>query len=185
MALGATFATASFAEDWGSFYGKVYGGGTLANTLSWNGTDYPMDAGWLLGGAVGTGVGVPGVSVELDATASDANYTGYDTSERAVTVMGDVVLSAPMGESFAVYGGAGLGAVGVQYHNASPDSAFGFGPGGQIFVGASAAVADNVSLFGELRYQAAFNPIDVDHNGHTDTLQYNRTSVLFGLKFSH
>lgn len=63
----------SLADD-GSVYLKVYGGVTLANTLSWDGDDYDLDAGWLFGGAVGMDVFAPGLAVELDGTYSRAYY---------------------------------------------------------------------------------------------------------------
>ena len=165
----------ALADD-GSVYFKVYGGVTLGNTLSWEGDDYDLDAGWLFGGAVGMDVFAPGLAVELDATVSSADYSGGDTPLNGVTVMADLVYTAPLTDAVSAYFGAGLGVVGVQYD----DNDYGYGAGGQVFGGLLLAVADNVSLFGEVRYQSAFSTIDAD--GYD--VEFSRTAVLAGLKFS-
>lgn len=169
----------ALADD-GSVYFKVYGGVTLENTLSWgfNGgsDDYDLDAGWLFGGAVGMDVFAPGLAVELDATYSHSEYSGEGAELNGITVMADLVYTAPLTDALSAYFGAGLGIVGAQYQ----DYDYGYGFGGQVFAGLSMNVADNVSLFGELRYQGAFDTIDAD--GYD--VEFNRTAVLAGLKFS-
>jgi opacity protein-like surface antigen len=66
--------------------------------------------------------------------------------------------------------------VGVQVE----DDDYGYGAGGQVFAGLSMNVADNVSVFGEVRYQGAFSTIDADGW----EVDFSRTAVLAGLKFS-
>lgn len=164
------------AQDWGSFYLKVYGGTTLESTLSWDGSDYDMEAGWLVGGAVGMEVFTPGLSIELDVTASKANY-GDDTFLSGSTVMADLVYTAALTDTFSAYLGAGLGIVGAQYE----DYDFGYGAGGQAFAGLSLDLTENVSVFGEARFQSAFDTIEAD--GYD--LEFSRTAVLAGIKLSN
>ncbi len=167
----------ALADD-GSVYFKVYGGVVLEGTGSIEGVDnYDLDAGWLFGGAVGMDVFAPGLAVELDATISSTDYASaaFDTLN-GFTVMADLVYTAPLTDAVSAYFGAGLGIVGVQVD----DYDYGYGFGGQVFGGLSLAVADNVSLFGEVRYQGAFNTIEADGVD----LDFSRTAVLAGLKFS-
>ena len=190
LAAGTVFAAdlvversvmAPVADDSWHPYVKLFGGATVPNTLTFNGTDYDLDAGWLLGGAIGFGA-VDGLSFELDGTYSDAGYSGFPNDLLGATFMGNVVLTGALSDQVAVYGGVGLGAVGLQYDQ-DPDSDWGYGAGGQVFAGVSFDVADNVSIFGEARYQAAFDTIEVDHAGHVDDLGFARTSLLAGVKF--
>lgn len=168
----------ALADD-GSVYFKVYGGVTLENTLSWSDGiegDYDLDAGWLFGGAVGMDVFAPGLAVELDATYSHAEYSGEGNDLNGITVMADLVYTAPLTDALSAYFGAGLGVVGAQYQ----DFDYGYGFGGQVFAGLSMNVTDNVSVFGEVRYQGAFDTIDADGFD----VEFKRTAVLAGLKFS-
>jgi opacity protein-like surface antigen len=103
--------------------------------------------------------------------------------------MGNVVFDAAVAEGFGIYGGAGLGGVGVRYNTDLIDPAYtatGIAAGGQVFAGASVDLAQNVSLFGEYRYQSAFAPVSVTDNGGygTYTLEYARSAVLVGIKIS-
>lgn len=140
---------------------KIYGGYVPAQNMNFVGIDQDMDAGWILGGAFGAEV-MDGISVELDGTYSTAD---------ALT------------DQVAVYGGLGLGGVGTQYYTSPNDSEWAYGAGGQIFAGLSYAVAENVSIFGEARYEAAFDTITMDHEAHTDDIAFTRYSLLAGLKF--
>lgn len=169
-------AAPAAVSEAGTVYVKLFGGATLANTLEWDAVDYDVDAGWLLGAAIGTEVFAPGLSVELDITASHAIYTGYDTDLNSVTAMANLVYTAPVADAVSVYIGAGAGVIGVQY----VDYDFGYGAGGQVFGGLSLDIADNVAVFGEVRHQAAFDIIDAD--GYD--MEFARTSVLAGLKFA-
>lgn len=171
----APIVAPTLADD-GSVYFKVYGGVVLENNLEWEGADYDLDAGWLFGGAVGMDVFAPGLAVELDATISSTEYSGEGAELNGITVMADLVYTAPVTDAVSAYFGAGLGVVGVQYNG----NGYGYGAGGQVFGGLSLAVANNVSLFGEVRYQSAFSTIDAD--GYD--VEFNRTAVLAGLKFS-
>ena len=163
-------------------YVKLYGGYLPAQKINFVDVDQDMDAGWLLGGAIGAEV-MDGISVEIDGTYSTADFTGpLAEGINAATLMANVVLTGALTDEIAVYGGVGLGGVGTQYYE-DPDSDWAYGAGGQIFAGLSYSVAENVSIFGEARYQAAFDTITMDHDGHTDDIAFTRYSLLAGVKF--
>lgn len=176
------------AMDWGQFYAKLYGGYTASeDSLAWGAATYPIDAGGILGGSIGLFTGIDGLSVEFDITGASADYTGYDTSYDALTVMGNVVFTAPVADRFSVYGGVGAGAVLLSYNSSVPaDAASGTGFGGQAFAGVSFGLTDNFSIFGEARYQAAA-PISVTDGGTYGTydMDYHHTSILAGIKISN
>jgi opacity protein-like surface antigen len=166
-------------------YVKAYGGYVPSQDLTFVGDDDHMDAGWLLGGAIGVQV-MDGIAVELDGTYSTAAFEGSDFEGiHAATAMVNVVLTGPLSDQIAVYGGVGLGGIGTQYYS-NPDSEWGYGLGGQVFAGVSFAATENVSIFGEARYQAAFDTITMDHNVpnnvHTDDVDFARYSLLAGVK---
>ena len=182
MAAGTVFAADLVVEpvsvmpaaesDWQP-YVKAYGGATLPNNLEFGGTDYDVDAGWLLGGALGVQV-MENVAFELDGTYSTANYTDSGDPLNTATLMANVVISGPLSDQIAIYGGLGLGAIGAQYDGGE----WAYGAGGQIFAGVSLEVADNVSLFAEARYQTAFDLLTLD----IWPSEVNHTAVLAGVK---
>lgn len=170
-----------------ALYGKLYGGVTLENTLGFGGDDYDLDPGYMLGAAVGVGTGIEGLSVELDVTGSLASYTGYDESLGAVTLMGNVVYTAGVSDMFKLYGGVGLGAVHLSYDNPLDiNDADGTAAAGQAFAGVEAAVTENVSLLGEVRYQSAFSDVSITSDApNTYDVEYSRTALLVGIKISN
>jgi opacity protein-like surface antigen len=182
----AAFPSAGFAAD-SALYAKVYGGITVPNDLVFEGLSYPLDAGYLLGASIGVGTGLEGLSVELDLNHSSANYTGHDNYLKATSLFGNLVYTVSLTEAFEVYGGAGLGAAYVQYDNGYDNNYDSDGTAfvGQVFAGVGTTLADNISLFGELRYQSAFGDVAVEESGgYGYDLEFARTSVLVGLKFA-
>jgi len=166
-------AMAPAAEtDWRP-YVKAYGGATIPNSLEWNGNDFDVDAGWLLGGALGLQIN-ENLAVELDGTYSASQYSNSGDALNGATLMANAVVSGPLSDQIAIYGGLGLGAVGGQYDGGD----WGYAAGGQVFVGVSFDVAENVSIFGEARYQAAFGLI----NDGVYDFAIQRTAVLGGVK---
>lgn len=162
-------------SDWQP-YVKLYGGGTIPNVLEWDGADYDVDAGWLLGGSLGLQIN-ENIAVELDGTYSASQYSASTEELNGATLMANVVISGPLSDQITVYGGLGLGAVGAQYLGGD----WGYASGGQVFAGVSFSVADNISIFGEARYQSAFELVSTDGGAHDIEMQ--RTSVLAGVKF--
>ena len=155
-----------------NLYVKLYGGGTFPNTLAWDGEDYDLEAGWFIGAAIGTEF-APGFSVELDASASSANYVD-DDGQSSAALFANLVYTAPVSDELSLYLGAGVGLIGVEYDG---DSNSGFG--GQVFAGLGYEVAENVTLFGELRYQSTFDTVDLDGWD----VEHNRAAALVGVKF--
>lgn len=174
------------ADAASSIYAKLFAGVALQDALEWNGIEYDLDAGAIIGGAIGFGLGVPGLSAELEITGSSAYYTGYDNSLDAVTLMGNLVYAAPINDIFALYGGAGLGVALVNYNNELDIyDADGSAATGQVFAGVEAEVADGISLFTEARYQLALSDVSVTNgNGYTYDVEFSRASVSAGLKFA-
>ncbi|HQZ12244.1 MAG TPA: outer membrane beta-barrel protein [Devosia sp.] len=163
----------ALAQDLGNPYLKVYGGVTAPNSLAWGETTYPLEPGWLVGGAIGLEV-IPGLSVELDATFSAALYVGETLTHDAATLFANLVYSLPIDDAFSAYFGAGVGVVGIRYDTESAATL-----GGQVFAGLGYEVADNVTLFGEARYQTAFSRLTL----WDESVEHNRASLLLGLKF--
>lgn len=159
-----------------TMYLKVFGGATLSNALEHNNVDLDLDAGWMIGAAIGTEVLAPGVSVELDATASHALYTGYNTEQNSVALMANFVYTVPVSDMISAYAGAGVGAIGVQFE----DSDYSIGAGGQVLAGLNLNVTEDIALFGEVRHQGAFSNLDIDGS----SVEHARTSLMAGLKLS-
>jgi len=177
------------ASGWGGFYAKVYGGVTLADVLAIDpGTgdiDFDILQGGLAGASFGIDTGVAGLSVELDATWSSAEYAGgLGYTLDAVTLMGNVVYEAPLADTVGVYAGAGVGIVAVTYDFLTGEGT-GQGAAGQVFVGADLNLTDNLSVFGELRYQAAFENVPFIAVGFgAGDIEFARKAALVGLKLS-
>lgn len=168
-----------------SMYGKVFGGVALEGALDYDGLNYDMDTGWIVGAALGADL-MPGLSAELEVTGSSALYSNTDNSLDALTVMGNLVYTVPLNDTFALYGGVGVGAAWVSYNYDGNDSydADGVGAAGQVFGGIEAEIADGVSLFTEARYQSAFSDVSITDDSGSYDVEFNRTSVLAGLKLS-
>lgn len=158
-------------------YFKIYGGVVAGSSLDWleYSDDYDFDPGWMVGGAVGVVV-MPNLALELDINGTSTDDT-YDYTLSSLGLFINAVLDVPVADTFTAYLGGGVGGVRLTYDNES-----GMGAAGQIFAGLSVGVTDNVSLFGEVRYQAGFGPIDIDYYGE---IEYSRAAALIGLKFSN
>lgn len=169
-----------------AIYAKLFGGVAVEGDLAWDGWYYDVDAGGIIGGAIGIGLGVPGLSAELEVTGSSALYSGYDNSLDGVTLTGNLVYSAPLTDTLSLYGGVGLGAVLVNYDNEYDDyDANGAGAAGQAFAGVEARVVEGISLFTEARYQAAFSPVSVTNGyDYSYDVEFSRASVLAGVKLA-
>lgn len=163
-------------EAGADLYFKIYGGVTATNSM-WSDDDYDseFDPSWMVGGSVGVVV-MPNLSLELDINGGSSD----DVADLTLSSLGlflNAVVEVPVGDTFAAYVGGGVGGVRLTY-----DGDSGMGAAGQVFAGVSVGVTDNVSLFGEVRYQAGFGPIDIDYWGEVD---YGRAAALVGLKFSN
>lgn len=175
-------------------YVQVMGGVTLPNALEYycdckDDGDYDLLSGWALGATIGLETPVDGLSVEVDLLHTVAQYDPnqyiepYEDYLNSTSVMGNVVYTVDLNETLSLYGGVGAGFVLLDYVDAE-DSSYndsGSGLGYQMFAGVEAAVAENVSLTLEARYQSTFEDVEMESG---DLFEFNRTSVLGGVLFS-
>lgn len=180
------------AQEWvDGFYAEVYGGTTLATEATFvSGAInriFDLDAGGLLGASVGLETGVEGLAFEFDVLRNSARRTDTERSIDAVTVMGNAQYTAALADQFGVYGGAGLGLVFMHFDDpGGDDTGNGSGFGYQAFAGLIYDVTDNVSIFGEYRYQSTFQDIlmDFPNDGFTADVNYHRHAVMAGIRVS-
>jgi opacity protein-like surface antigen len=160
-----------------SIYIQAYGGLRVPDNLLFDGTGYDLGIGTSLGGSVGVDTSISGLSAELDYLKSSASYASLGTTLDSQSFMVDGVYGLPIPlVGLKPYVGAGLGAVNVTYK--SGDS--GTGLGYQLKAGVQGSITDQLSWFGEYRYQQAFSPVGVG----PDTIEYASHSFVGGLKLS-
>jgi opacity protein-like surface antigen len=158
-------------------YIQAYGGLRVPDNLMFDGTGYDLGIGTSLGASVGVDTSIPGLSAELDYLKSSASYSGMGTTLDSQSLMVDGVYGLPIPlVGLKPYVGAGLGAVNVTYK--SGDS--GTGLGYQLKAGVQGSITDQLSWFGEYRYQQAASQINVG----PDTVEYANHSIVGGLKLS-
>lgn len=171
-------------SDWGQLYVELYGGAHFLGTSDYDGTQYDMDPGYAIGGAIGLLTPVPGLAFEIDVMATGSEYSEFDGEFLdTFSVMASAEYSLALNEMFEVYGALGLGAVNVHYHqDGNPSESDGWGAGYQVAVGARAHVTEDVSLFSELKYQNTFAPVELFDG--TQDAQMPTLSALVGLRLS-
>jgi opacity protein-like surface antigen len=176
-------------------YVQLMGGWTMPNSLSLSaegvGESIDFDAGWALGGTLGVETPIDGVSVEVDVlrTWADAAVEGEGAGSLISTsLMANAVYSIDLNDMFSLYGGAGLGIIALELDADEVSTGIsGSGAGYQVFAGIQAAVADNVALTLEGRYQSSIDDIEMTVEGPgPDSIdaEFNRTSILAGVLFS-
>lgn len=174
-----------------SGYLQLMGGWVIPNAL----TDYDVeeytydfDAGWALGATLGIDTPIDGVSLEIDVLRTMAGYgdaEGEDDDElNSTSLMANVVYSFDLNDVYSLYGGAGLGLIGLDYVSPGGENASGRGAAYQVFAGVQAAVAENVALTFEARYQSTFDNVVMEWSGDDYQQEFNRTSILAGVLFS-
>lgn len=163
----------------GDFYVKAIGGATMESKQSWGGSDYSMDTGYNLGGALGYFV-TPNISIEGEGLYTSSGYKGYNSELNSTSVLANVVYHFDRVGDVEFYVGLGLGAIDLQYKGYGNDwSEWVFG--GQALAGASVPVNDKLSLFAEYRYQDAQ---DASGGGGTDYgYDSHNLSVGFNYRF--
>lgn len=175
-----------------NIYVLLYGGLAAGGTMNWYDGGDPdgyldLDHGWAFGGALGVQTPIDGVSIEGDLfhtyrgeVADDDDVDGPSESASTTSLMANLKYTAHLNDMFDLYGGAGIGGIYLSYDDEG-DLYTGWGLGYQVMVGVSAQVADHFSVFGELRYQSTFNPIDV---GDGYSIDAPVAAALVGLKIS-
>lgn len=177
LAFAATAARADGLPGVNGIYIQAYGGLRVPDNLMFDGIGQDLGVGTSLGASVGVDTSIPGLSAELDYLKSSASYSALGTSLDSQSFMVDGVYGLPIPlVGLKPYVGAGLGAVNVTYK--SGDS--GTGLGYQLKAGVQGSITDQLSWFGEYRYQQAASQIGVG----PDTAEYANHSILGGLKLS-
>ena len=150
-----------------------------------------FDAGWALGATVGIETPIDGVSVEVDVLRTWADAAGEgdpapDVSLISTSLMANAVYSIDLNDMFSLYGGAGLGIIALELEADGDAIVSGSGAGYQVFAGIQAAVAENVALTLEGRYQSSIDDIEmtVEELPVGIDMEFNRTSILAGVLFS-
>jgi opacity protein-like surface antigen len=181
-------------------YVQLMGGWTMPNTMDYSAESqqqidgsYDFDAGWALGATLGIETPIDGVSVEVDVLRTWADAAGEGDlgagSLISTSLMANAVYSVDLNDMFSLYGGAGLGIIALEAVGDEESfgvDASGSGAGYQVFAGIQAAVAENVALTFEARYQSAIDDIEMTPELPIGQGQqeFNRTSILAGVLFS-
>jgi opacity protein-like surface antigen len=161
-----------------NFFIQGYGGLRAGDNLNLNGTPRDLNFGTAFGLSVGAGAGIPGLTFDIDYMRTSANYTALGTALDSQSLMLDGVWNYNISNGFTVYGGAGIGLVGVTYAAADSGHAFGY----QLKAGVSAAITDQISWFAEYKYQQAIGDVSVGMPAYP--VEYASHSILGGLKLS-
>lgn len=161
-----------------NFYIQGYGGLRAWDNLSLNGTAQDLNFGTAFGVSVGADSGLPGLTFDLDYMRTSANYSTLGTALDSQSLMLDGQWTYNLSNGFNIYGGAGAGVIGVTYAANNSGNAFGY----QLKAGVGAALTDQISWFGEYRYQQAFGNVSV--GTPAQSVEYASHSILAGLKLS-
>ena len=162
------------------FYIKAYGGLRVPDNLDWKGTAQDLGIGTTLGASVGVDTSVSGLAVDLDYTRSSATYSSLGTSLDSQSLMLDAQYAPQLnlGLGISPYAAVGLGGVNVTYKASDGGNAFAY----QLKLGATGPVTDQLSWFGEYRYQQALGEVNVGSPAYP--VEYASHSILGGLKLS-
>ncbi|MEO6395194.1 MAG: porin family protein [Devosia sp.] len=176
------------ADGWSDFYAEVYGGISQSTVLTWYSfgsvdSTYQMESRAVFGGAVGIQTPVDNLALELDALVVPGTYVGYPNDfHDTLSLMVNGVYTVPLGDRFDLYGKLGAGVVVQHYHaqsNGADSTAAGLGY--QAAVGANVMLTDNISLFGELRHQDTFQPVNLQPPQYS--VSRPTTVALVGIRF--
>ena len=129
---------------------------------------------------------IDGLSIELDAMMADGGeYVDYVPEGQATSsLMIAAEYAVALGDTFAIYGTAGVGMINSVYTDLSGETTFdATGAGYQLAVGARAKVTEGIAVFGEVKYQNSFEPIGISDGIYTYDVQYPNVTVLSGLRF--
>jgi opacity protein-like surface antigen len=179
-------------------YALLYGGVAFKGNVQFDEEccDWEDDygPGPAVGGAIGVRV-VEGLSVELDVfhTHRALNDSGdwwnwqdldWEDTISTTSLMVNGKFTLALNDVFDVYAGAGVGGIWLAY-NYYGETATGMGAGYQVMIGASANVTENIAIFGELRHQNSFSPIEVEGpNFGPGTIHSPVNAALLGVRLS-
>lgn len=168
-----------------SIYLQFLGGAALPGPYEYNGlVTYDLEAGGALAGVIGVGTGLEGLSVEADFFITQRGFVSgiNDYTLTTGTAMAALKYTVSLNDSFDLYGAVGLG--GVYLHDEADATGVVFldawGAGYLVKAGVTVAVAEQISLVGEVRYANSFSAIedsDLGNDGHAGT-----AAVLVGVQ---
>jgi opacity protein-like surface antigen len=186
LIVDAPAASPVASSGWGEFYVEVYGGLTLEGTVSVDGVDADINSGTAFGASLGMMSPIEGLSFELDVMkAGGGEYVDYgEEFQTTYSLMVGAEYAVPVGDMFEIYGAAGVGVIKSVYTGYGLDYDA-VGAGYQVALGARAKVTEGLAIFGEVKYQNSFEPIDIyDGSFYTYADQYPNVNVLVGLRLS-
>lgn len=167
-------------------YLQLLGGAALPGTYDYNEGDnlFDLGAGGAVAGVIGFGTGLEGLSVEADFFLAQRGYvSGIDDYDLTTgTAMAALKYTVSLNDGVDLYGAVGLGGVYLRDQEAGTDNVDveGWGAGYLVKAGVTVAVAEQISLVGEVRYANSFAPIDSTNNGNVG--QAGTAAVLVGLQ---
>ena len=178
LALGTPAVAADAMPTINNFYVEAFGGLRAPDNLRYNGTAQDLGIGTGLGAGFGVDTSIPGVSVDLDYLHSTANYSTLGTALDSQSLMlnGQYTLDLNMG--IKPYAAVGLGGVNVTYKSSDSANALAY----QLKLGATGPLTNQVSWFGEYRYQQAVGDVTVGSPGYP--VEYASHSILGGIRLS-
>lgn len=165
---------------------EAFAGVALGNTLTYDAVPYDMHSAPAFGAAVYfTGLG--DFELGLDVLRTDRRYVGFVSGVETTSVMANGRYVFQIGQAASGYVGLGLGMIDVTYDGSTSFPAFTgsrWVTGGQVQLGGRIPVGKG-HLFGELRYQTAFDDaVILDAAIPGAVIEYNSTNVLFGYRAS-
>lgn len=161
-----------------NFFVQGFAGLRIPDNLRYDNTAEDLGIGTSLGASIGIDTSIPGVSFDLDYLKSSATYTGLGTVLDSQSLMVDGQYALDLNMGIKPYAALGLGGVNVTYKSADSGNALGY----QIKLGATGPINDQLSWFGEYRYQQAFGDVNVGTPAYP--VEYASHSILGGIKIS-
>ncbi len=156
---------------------QAYGGLRVPDNLQFDGTAQDLGIGTTFGASAGVDLG-SGASTDVDYMRSSTTYSGLGTALDSQSLMLDAQYAPSLNLGLQPYGGVGLGIVGVSYKNS--DSAV--APAFQVKLGVAGPITDQLSWFGEYRYQQAVGNLNIGSPAYP--VEYASHSILGGIKIS-
>ncbi len=179
----------------GQFYGKLFGGASAlsSDTLTFGDASGPIDfeTGYLVGGAIGYDYANSPFRTEVEFTYRTGDT---DTIPASIGTGGDLASTSLMinayydfetGSAWTPYVGIGIGAateIDYDVTGAGEFSDTGLFAA-QIMAGASYAVNEQTSVYGELRYFDA-GSVELSGAGGVLNTDYSSVDLAFGVSFT-
>lgn len=179
----AALPTPAFAQmampGFTGVYIQAYGGLRVPDNLQFQGTAQDLGIGNSLGASIGIDTTLTGLSADLDYMHSSATYNALGTALDSQTLMVDGIYNLDLGMgTLKPYVGGGLGLVNVTYKSADSGTGLGF----QLKAGVSGPITNQLSWFGEYRYQQALGQLNIGSPSYP--VEYASHSILGGIKIS-